>query len=407
MKDKRYTTHTVVVLIEFLIITILFVSRTNAGSIYSSKGIGLWRNYVSAQGAGMGGIGISLMDNLNINLVNPAARYPAQLTRISCDFDFIMTNAQADAGSATTDEAMAVGLRILIPITNRISFSTGFHQASAVNYVLTSTGTLNEQSYERNVTGKGGLNKAEVSLFFAPLNFLFLGISGNYYFGRVEETWNVEFASGDFVKIADKFSTHMNGANATAGIIVRPIKNWNVGAIFSTKRNLKSKIEILQSYNTSVNYYEDTFKLPFMWGVGTTYEMNNRFTVGADYQSQSWKNVESTVSTTWKYRNSHYLAMGAQFKPSNKPNDDYFKRVAYRVGFRIQDLQFNDTEGDKIREMVGTVGFSLPFFIGFGRIDVALEYGRRGSLETNPVEETFGRLLVTVVGSERWFQRRN
>ena len=48
---------------------------------------------------------------------------------------------------------------------------------------------------------------------------------------------------------------------------------------------------------------------------------------------------------------------------------------------------------------------AILFYGDIGRIDVGLGFGKRGSLDKNPVEESFFRLMISVTGGEKWFTR--
>ena len=53
--------------------TIIFGGSVQSQSFYSTRGIGLVRDFVSGQSSGMGGVGIAIADPLSVNDLNPAA----------------------------------------------------------------------------------------------------------------------------------------------------------------------------------------------------------------------------------------------------------------------------------------------------------------------------------------------
>jgi len=377
-----------------------------AGSFYSSKGIGLWRYYASGQGSGMGGIGIALTDFLAINQLNPATRYPVSITRVSGDFAFAMTDLKTVAGSGSNSQALAAGFRLLVPISRKVTISSSLNQVSTVNFSVTETNNIDGNEYTRKINGEGGLNKLDLAMFYSPFNKLYLGASANFFFGQIRETWKVDYVSSDFINSKNLYATNLKGLNGTVGLVVKPVVKWNIGAIVTTQANLSGKTE--KSYSFGVIDTVDNVKktLPLMWGVGSTYQVNDWLLVGADYLTQNWGSVDKDANTNWEYCDSQYMAAGVEFTPTRRLNAGFFKRLSYRCGFHYNNLNFKDDNGDLIKEYAFAVGIGIPFFVDQGRVDIALEFGKRANLNVNPVEEKIVRILVNVIGGERWFVRR-
>jgi hypothetical protein len=387
--------------------TLILASQfCGAGSLYSSKGIGLWRIYPSGQGAGMGGVGIALMDNLTINLCNPAARYPAGVTRVATDVRFDFSTTTSASGSAGGHYGQAGGFAMLIPLGKRATFSAALGPVSDVRYAAAHEDTLPGYQFSRQVTGEGGLNQGEFSFFLMPVRYLYVGASAHLYFGGIRETWETSFSSTDFVSSKDRFSTHLEGFGGTFGVVLRPAARWNIGAVVSPPAELKVATDIKHAFRGSDSTLDKETRLPLRWGIGVTYQWPFGLTVGGDYYRQQWKDVVPIWEARYAYANSAYLMIGSEFVPSRRLTDPYLKKVAYRAGFRYGRLPLLTGDGRQLREYVFTIGCGLPFFSFLGRVDVAYEWAFRGSLPQDPVEERMHRLLISVAGAERWFQRQ-
>ncbi|MBC7185597.1 MAG: hypothetical protein H5U38_01035, partial [Calditrichaeota bacterium] len=303
-----------------------------AGSLYSSKGIGLWRIYPSGQGAGMGGVGIAFMDNLTINLCNPAARYPAGFTRVSTDVGFDFSTTTSSSGSASAHYGQASGFAMLIPLGKRATFSATLGPVSVVRYAAAHADTLPGYQFSRQVTGEGGLNQGEFSFFLMPVRYLYLGASAHLYFGRIRETWETTFSSTDFVSSKDRFSSHLEGFGGTFGVVLRPTARWNIGAVVSPPAELKVATDIKHAFRGSDSTLEKETRLPLRWGIGVAYQWPFGLTVGGDYYRQEWKEVVPLWEGRYAYANSSYLMIGSEFVPSRRLTDPYLKKVAYRAG---------------------------------------------------------------------------
>lgn len=394
-------------LLVVLGVGVMLASRGGeAGSLYSSKGIGLWRLCPGAQGAAMGGVGIALLDNLAINLYNPAARYPAGFTRVSTSMAIDLTTTTTAHATATGHFAQASGFAMLVPLGKRISVSAVLRPVSEVRYAASSSDTLPGYQFVREVTGEGGLNQGEFSLFVMPFRSLYVGASANLYFGRIRERWRTNFSSTDFASSDDRFLTHLQGVGGTFGVVVRPTARWNVGAVVSPAVQLNVATDVTHAFRGADSAYQSQTRLPLMWGLGVTYQALAGLSVGGDYYRQQWAGVEPVWEGRYGYANGEFLMLGAEYLPSRKPLDPYFKKVAYRAGARYGRLPLVTGDGNQLKEYALTLGLGMPFFSFLGRLDVAYEWVLRGALPSHPARERTHRLLISLGGAERWFQRQ-
>ncbi len=81
--------------------------------------------------------------------------------------------------------------------------------------------------------------------------------------------------------------------------------------------------------------------------------------------------------------------------------------MTYRAGYFFQQLDFQDRSGNNVTEYGISVGAGFPYYGDWGRIDVALRYGQRGDLSSNPVTEDIFQIYISITGGEKWFLRGN
>ncbi len=388
------------------LVLVLACHACGAGSVYSAKGIGLWRLFPSGQGAAMGGAGIALTDHLSINLRNPAARVPAGFTRVVTDASFDFRTTTTSHGSARAHFAQASGFSMLVPVSSRISVSGVLGPVSDVRYAVSTSDSLPGYQYWREVTGQGGLNRGEFALFVKPSRYVYLGVAAQLYFGRIQETWKTTFSSTDFAAANDRFSSHLEGVGGTVGLLVRPDGRWTMGAVLTPATDLEVSTDVRHAFAGADSAVTGTLALPLMWGVGVSYQSPAGLTVAADYYRQHWGSVESSPRARFSYTDVGYAMAGVEYLPSRKLSAPYFKKVAYRAGFRFGHVPVQTASGHAPKEYACTVGCGLPFFSFLGRVDVTYEVVFRGSLAVDPARERVHRVLVSLGGAERWFQRQ-
>ena len=99
------------------------------------------------------------------------------------------------------------------------------------------------------------------------------------------------------------------------------------------------------------------------------------------------------------------ISFGTELLSTRDPFAPYLKRVAYRMGLTYQPYFCTDPEGNTITEISGSIGFGLPMLMNSAVIDIALMFGKRGSLATNGLEENLFRIALAISGGEKWFIR--
>jgi len=133
--------------------------------------------------------------------------------------------------------------------------------------------------------------------------------------------------------------------------------------------------------------------------------------IGAEYATQDmslFKNefIEPANST---YEMATSLRVGGYFIPNYNALNGILNRITYRAGLRIEDtgLRLNQTP---IEMVVGSLGFSLPMGSTaadrFSSINVALEYGSRGTTDNALLKESFFGINIGLSLNDRWFIKR-
>jgi hypothetical protein len=100
------------------------------------------------------------------------------------------------------------------------------------------------------------------------------------------------------------------------------------------------------------------------------------------------------------------ISVGSELQISRNPMDPILQRLAFRLGASYQPYFAKDASGNDIHELMLTMGIGWPMFLNVAQIDLAVQVGRRGSLETNDFSEKLIRVSLSLTGGEKWFVRR-
>ncbi len=395
------------------ILTIFFTS-SYAGSYYNSKGLGGKRYVSNAQAIGLGGAMISLQDKHTINTLNPAGLVYIPYTRLAGDFIHDAVWNKTENANGFSKYTNLNGVSLAVPLMQgKLAGSFNIMPTSQFDYEYSTTDEIDDFGYAKKITANGGLNRISFGFGYAPISKLSIGAYMNYNFGKLEQTWTIDYVSDLFWDSNDVLTRKMWGLSWTLGFIANPVPDLFVGGIYSTKYKLDLQDEINNytlkgSTSNNIDYLineNNSLNVPEFWGLGATYRFHKKYQASLDYLYQPWSDFHVDNQLNQEFNNSHRIGGGVERLPDDNILASYLNKLAYRVGYFYQSLDFIDEQNNSVREYGVSVGAGFPYYNGIGRIDVAIQYGQRGSLSNNPVEESFLQLFISVTGGEKWFRR--
>lgn len=380
----------------------IFAGQIYAGSFYSSKGIGLVRYFINGRSAGMGGVGLALVDVYAVNYLNPAPLVALPLTTLSGSFLHEATDLKNSTQDAFITDTNVYAFQFAVPLKqNRAVLALGVNPYSSIEFSFSARDSSGQKSYTEVVSGDGGVNTGFVTLAIHPYKNLYLGITGLYYFGTLKNIWRVIFDSSQFTNTQDEVTRSFTDASVRFGMLYTILPGWSVAGVLAPRLNLDANQSItLQRITEFTDLPDSSITIPLSYGIGTALQFG-KFTLGLDYYTQRWSDFREDGFVN----DSRRIAMGFEFFPKGTARDSYFSRVAYRAGFFYHDLGLVEANGEKVTEMFGSLGLGLPIKWGAAKLDLSLEIGKRGSLSSNTFRETVIRFMGSVTVAEKWFLR--
>jgi hypothetical protein len=144
--------------------------------------------------------------------------------------------------------------------------------------------------------------------------------------------------------------------------------------------------------------------IPTMVGGGISVEKSDKWMAGIDFKWQNWDKFKA-FELSDSLANSWQISAGAQVIPDKENYNNYLSRIHYRLGFT-----FNRTylvlHGQQLNEYAISAGFGLPLRGIKTMVNVALQYGSRGTTAQNLIQENFFRVVLGFSIYERWFVKR-
>ncbi len=397
------------------------ISQDLTSSPYSRFGIGdiFSKNY--GRGQAMGGLGIGLHSDRDLNVINPASL--AKMDPMTFLFEVGVID-KATLFRTTDQKSLSnnVGFSYLamgFPITKWWSGSMGILPLSGVEYSFQDT-DFNPLigNIESSFSGNGGVSQFFISQSVSPVKYISLGVNFSYLFGPINHTKSLIFPSDSLF-----FSTHAKNSSIIGDIHLSyglqadiPLNNnyfLTLGGIFENQAKLRTESRKLV-YTTGLGIVDtllfiqdenSSIVLPMAWGTGFTFGKKNKFTVGFDYSQQNWSNAEF-VGQKDTLANSRNFNVGMEYIPDAFSPLRYSKRVRYRAGFRYSQ-SYLQLKGSQLQEFGINFGVGLP--VSMDRlprkhsINISVEIGKRGTVKNELISEFYGLLSVQLNLHDIWF----
>jgi hypothetical protein len=393
----------------------LVARASEGGSTYSMFGIGDLRYYPNARSAGMGYTGIGLPSTNYINAGAPATWSRINRTRLEAGFLFEGIRASDGTNKSYRTTGNFNGVLIAVPISTPrgIVFVGGFTPYSNVNYNV--SGTLSSQGidYAINNLGSGGIGQGQAGFSYAPTQDLSFGASFNYLSGTLTNTSSFQptlttFVGGKTTEslTAKGITVTLGGMYTGLGSISEALRTFSVGFVITTRGNLKTErqftYEFLQETDTST-VTQSRITIPLAYGFGLAYQAGERYVLAADYNAQQWGQAKFNGIDPQEIRNSFRFGFGGERIPSKEMGAYWLDRISYRLGFSYHSTYYK-INGQPINEWLITGGFAFPLS-GETRLNMALEYGGRGTNRVNLIKDNIFRLSLSLNIGELWFVR--
>lgn len=393
--------------IRIMTILLLFTLLVSlkADSFYSSLGLGLPQYFISTKSSGMGGVGLAVIDPLSLNNMNPAAFDINGVTTVALDFQVESADIKNEQSKVNMRDGNAVGFNFVFPLTTSLTFISSLTPKVISRYSLSSQEKLDDIEYQKKVDGNGGLSSANLGLQYNFDERFLIAAQMNYYFGSHNEDWKTVFLTDSYRDGTDEINSHFWGVGFSVGALIKPLNALSLGLVYysSSNINVETSMTLSSYYQSDVS--RSGLDYPASLGVGASYRIS-KVVLALDYYNQFWSNYSVENAEYSQLNNYWRIGGGIEYQDTMAPHAPYIRRLIFRLGAYYARLPFRSSTNESVDERFVSAGLGLPFLKNRGRVDLALEYGQRGSLQQDPYQENIVRISCSITGGELWFQRR-
>ena len=378
-----------------------------ADSYYSSIGLGLPKYLITTKAVGMGGAGIGVMDRMAINSLNPAAINIQGMTTLGVNLEYEIANNKSNVGSANTRYGNAMGMQFIVPIQKKFTLMTMLRPLTNSRYTLQYTSADTSLEYTRTIKGDGGLTSAAIGLQYAYKYKFYIAALVDLHFGAFNEQWQYEFSSKEYRGGTDEFNSHLWGFGYDVSTFYKLNDLISIGGLYrsASRLNMGTSMDLANSITIDADSNKIRIDYPAAYGMGVSMRMK-KWLVAADYYTQRWNDYKQDGQKIAGLESYNRYSAGVEYLDTKSNLERYSRRIAWRLGGHFSQLPFTNAEGENVHETFLSFGIGLPFAVTVGQIDIAMEIGKRGDVSRFMYEDTIFRLSASLIGSERWFQRR-
>jgi hypothetical protein len=125
----------------------------------------------------------------------------------------------------------------------------------------------------------------------------------------------------------------------------------------------------------------------------------------AAYQKTAAQANSYNESSNVGYGRYGSLSLGGYYVPNYSSFSSYAKRIVYRGGLRYEKTGLV-VKGESINDIGLSLGLGLPITGSLSNVNIGFELGKRGTTNSNLVEENYAKISVGFSLNDEWFQQR-
>ncbi|MCP2026795.1 long-subunit fatty acid transport protein [Flavobacterium sp. HSC-32F16] len=393
-----------------MLISFASFAQEGTASPYSFYGIGDIKFKGTLEYRSMAGVAVE-QDSIHLNIENPSSYANLMQTTFTVGGTFGTSTLKSDSESAkaqrTTFDYLAVG----IPM-GKFGASFGLIPLSSVGYKILSDNTAVENGVSAQLNGKGGINKVYFGLAYKIKPNWSIGADLQYNFGKITTT-SIEQVTGVQNTTSETNVSTLSGVNFDIGTMYQTKLYNKVNLFTSLSYTFASTLTSESTREITVSGDPDTYPYP---NVTQDLKLPNKLTIGAGIgESRKWL-VGTTLTFQDEGRLGNYYnaaqnvqyekyskyAIGGYYIPNYASFTSYLSRITYRAGLKYEKIGLI-VNNESIKDVGMTLGAGIPIPGYFSNVNFGIEFGKRGTVSSDLVQENYVNFSVGFSFNDKWF----
>lgn len=405
-------------MIRLLVVCLLFAQFPLAAqSIYSSPyaiyGPGMIHGRASSFNKALGGTGIGLQDDLNLNNLNPAS-YASIAPPASHLYEVGLYIESNRLSTSSRRESKTAGgltnLNYWFKFNRWWAAAAGLSPFSSVDYRITTQRDLGSGStVNYTYDGSGNINRLYLGNAFTITKNLSVGVTVSYLFGSITRRESIDLSSEISLLTLDN-KLYARKLDVDAGIQYKfrfGKRSLVLGLVADDGMTLNGEQDLAlydQYADTLANMEGDdvAYKLPSSFGLGASVQ-SKRYTIAADLRYEPWRQARYSdqdliFQDTWRFSG------GISYK-GNPDATSYLGAIGWRAGFYGQQYQLK-IKNTSFPLWGVSAGISLPMFDGKSSVNLTYTLDQLGTTMNGLILQRSQKLSLDLVIRDLWGVRR-
>ena len=400
------------------LLTLPVVAENGLNSPYTRFGFGQLSSMETGTSKGMGGTGIGVRNNNQINLLNPASYAAVDTLTFLLDVGMSVGNTNFSEGQSKDRVAMNSGsatfdyLAMQFRIVPRLGMTIGLTPFSNIGYNFSQTITKDyddesQLTATNRYNGVGGLRQVTAGLGYMPFKGLSIGANISYVYGEIYHYVYNQYSDANITSRTRMYRCDVSTYNADFGIQYQGIINKNkftIGATYQPGHSIDDEAYVIETISANDTIGRSTLSMPSTYGAGISYTYDDRLTIAADYSLQRYGDVTFFGA---KGADRHRASVGMEYIPEHLTRK-LFRRARYRAGLHYATAHYTVDGKRGPTEYGATVGIGLPImnrWNGKSVINISGQYIHVHPSAPGMITENSLRLNIGISINETWFNK--
>ena len=374
-------------------------------SVFNLPAFGLPASGESVRARGLGGAGVGLGGE-DFTLENPARLSAFERAGLFISVLGQRTTIDNGAIEGEFEDVVFPVAQIVVPAWNGIAFGVGYYQFVDFDAAIEDEVSFGSDTLPVTLASEGAVAVLAPAVGATLADGTRVGVSADVYLGSREiiRSLDVSDVVTGAVATADSLSRDFGAVGLTLGVERDFNERLTVGGSYKIRPTLTS--QITAAPGEGLEGSKSDFVLPNEWIVGASYWVRPSLLVSGVVRSSDWSSFEGDVlgGSVGGFESTVEWGAGLEFRPLRSHAMVLGPTAPARIGFRHRSLPIR-VGGEQVSEWSASLGYGRGFAGQRSGFDVVFEFGRRGAIDQNEIEESFVRLGFGFNVFEQWEAR--
>jgi hypothetical protein len=170
---------------------------------------------------------------------------------------------------------------------------------------------------------------------------------------------------------------------------------------------LNSNFDISVVDTTDDVVYKSDLTLPSKITFGAGIGESKKWLLGAQFSTRDAGSLANNYNdmANVTYEKQQKFGVGGYYIPNYNSFTSYTKRIVYRAGLRYEKTGLI-VDSEAINDIGFTLGLGMPITGSFSNVNFGFELGKKGTTNSNLVQENYANFSVSLSLNDKWFEKR-